>query len=735
LQIDLSPWVRKAQAQAAAHEHAGVIETCTRALSEVGEREGVWLPAELVTELYFLRGDAGRYIGRWLLAETDFGSCYELAAQAGIWPRAGRALRLQGEVYLRLKRTEEAIAAFRRAVEIAAEHGDQTGVLWSQAYLARALSDHGEREEALALASQVIEKASAATRKELELRDLILVTAYNTLSLIHFRGGRLAEAHGVALAGLRLLPRVNHPLTAGRTYRMLAILEGEQRSYSTAISYLHRALQVYEEAHYEPGRYDAYWSLAVTYVDMGDLRNAQLCLHQCAEIAQRLELKLELGKTKSRFGDIALREGNYQQALELYREDLTLTQEIGDRQALGYCHRNLALCYRLLNRLPQAERHAKESRRAFTATQRRTLAALAQALLAEVYLRQGRLDEAEGEIEAAGRILESQGEDEDRAAVYRVLALLARERNDYARAEQYFERSLQAHRRQVPTRELAETCYDAGETMYRAGRHPAALRYLRAAIELAGVLGSRDIRLKAVQLMEEIDRLDAQRMKLAPYLPSGAVDELSTEGQEAEQGYLTTLATVMFVDMRGSTSLSEALTPLEMAQTVDAFLGPVVRIIIQNGGAVDKFIGDCVMAVFGMRQEGTGAAEAVRAGWEIVEYLAATTRVRREAGASVLEASIGINTGEVLAGCFGPLLKRDYTVLGYHVNLAERLQDLASDLEAEAPNRLVISGSTYREVATWVEATRLPVEELQLKGIDLQQVEAWLVTGIKPVSP
>ncbi|MBI2298888.1 MAG: adenylate/guanylate cyclase domain-containing protein, partial [Armatimonadetes bacterium] len=283
--------------------------------------------------------------------------------------------------------------------------------------------------------------------------------------------------------------------------------------------------------------------------------------------------------------------------------------------------------------------------------------------------------------------------------------------------------ALQDHR--SPTRDLATTPLEAGRAYRSLGDSDSALRQFAVAADLAGMVGSRDLWEQALTTLREMDVMAAQQLMLKPYLPGRAVEELAG-GDRAPR---LAEATMMFVDMRGATALSGHLSPLELAKVVDAFLGPVTRILFRWQGTVDKFIGDCVVAVFGLGSESdtAGAAEAVEAGLEIIEYMEATRQIRRRAGASVLEASIGVNTGEVAAGCFGPLLRRDYTVLGYHVNLAQRLQGVAGTLPEALGTRMVLSGTTLARLEHPPEVEPVDLHGMALKGIDTGQLEAWLV--------
>ncbi|NUP98862.1 MAG: hypothetical protein HUU35_03285, partial [Armatimonadetes bacterium] len=340
-------------------------------------------------------------------------------------------------------------------------------------------------------------------------------------------------------------------------------------------------------------------------------------------------------------------------------------------------------------------------------------------LLSRILVQAGRVDEAGALVdEVRGRPTRGSS----LAGLLRAEAMVRRARGDIAGAVQSYHESLGAQDHSQPSRDLASTYLEAGLAHRDLNDAEGAREHLRAAVDTAGMLGSRDLWQQAVDELWQLDIMEAQRLMLKPYLPGSAVEEL--RGGEAA-GRLQ-VATVMFVDMRGATALSGTLTPLELAEVVSAFLGPVVSIILRWGGTVDKFIGDCVMAVFGLGSS-DGAEEATRAGLEIIEYMEATKEIRRRSGASVLEATIGVNTGEVVAGCFGPLLRRDYTVLGYHVNLAQRLQSVAGSVKHDRGTRMVISEATRHGLRTPLPLSPIDLRTLTLKGIDTSDLSAWLV--------
>jgi class 3 adenylate cyclase/tetratricopeptide (TPR) repeat protein len=167
------------------------------------------------------------------------------------------------------------------------------------------------------------------------------------------------------------------------------------------------------------------------------------------------------------------------------------------------------------------------------------------------------------------------------------------------------------------------------------------------------------------------------------------------------------LATVMFADISGFTAMSEKMDPEEVTCTMNDCFCMMGECIEGHGGTIDKFIGDCVMVLFGAPKalEDT-PQKAVNTAIELRNCL---QKFNREKNLAIpLNLHIGINTGPVVAGMVGSDKKQDYTVMGDTVNLASRLED------ASQVGQILVGPSTY-------EATRRgfrykTLEPIALKG-------------------
>ncbi|HEX5584286.1 adenylate/guanylate cyclase domain-containing protein, partial [Gaiella sp.] len=153
------------------------------------------------------------------------------------------------------------------------------------------------------------------------------------------------------------------------------------------------------------------------------------------------------------------------------------------------------------------------------------------------------------------------------------------------------------------------------------------------------------------------------------------------------------VVTVLFCDLVGSTALGESTDPEALRTRMRRYFADLRAILERHGGAVEKFVGDAVMAVFGIPvAHEDDALRAVRAAWEMREAVPALG----------LRARIGVNTGEVVAG------EGDALVTGDAVNVAARLE------QAARPGEILLGPETEALVRGAVVST--PVEPLDLKG-------------------
>ena len=158
-------------------------------------------------------------------------------------------------------------------------------------------------------------------------------------------------------------------------------------------------------------------------------------------------------------------------------------------------------------------------------------------------------------------------------------------------------------------------------------------------------------------------------------------------------------ATVLFSDLRGFTALAEQMAPGEVVATLNQYFSLMTDWVRSCGGFVDKFMGDAMLVVFGLftpsDTRGDAAADAIRCALGMQERLLVLNAQRQAAGQWPLKISIGVDSGEVLAGTIGAEDRLEFTVIGDSVNVAARLQEVGKS--SGAP--LLVSETAYQLAA------------------------------------
>ena len=207
---------------------------------------------------------------------------------------------------------------------------------------------------------------------------------------------------------------------------------------------------------------------------------------------------------------------------------------------------------------------------------------------------------------------------------------------------------------------------------------------------------------------EKIAQQAMQRTALERFLAPEVV-EMVVANPDIRLGGVNQEVTVMFADIRGFTAMSEKMEPGRVVEILNEYFTRVTDVIFDNGGTLDKYMGDAVMAVFGAPiSKGNDAANAVNSAVQIQRLLIELNRDAAARKWPELRVGIGINTGTAIAGNIGSPRRLDYTVVGDAVNTAQRLMTNADG------GQVLISESTAKKLGKNFDLERLP--ELRVKG-------------------
>jgi class 3 adenylate cyclase len=182
--------------------------------------------------------------------------------------------------------------------------------------------------------------------------------------------------------------------------------------------------------------------------------------------------------------------------------------------------------------------------------------------------------------------------------------------------------------------------------------------------------------------------------------------------------------TTLFADVRGFTSMTEGMEPQKVIAMLNEFMEIAANAIDSEGGVVDKYVGDQVMAIYGAPvSHPDDPLRAVRSAAKMIEDIHHLNRRRKDRNEPAIDIGIGINTGPAVAGNMGSVNRLNYTVLGESVNVAARLCSRAG------PAEILISQQTYERVPAQVETQDL--EALPMKGLS-KPVQVFKVKRVNP---
>jgi adenylate cyclase len=183
-------------------------------------------------------------------------------------------------------------------------------------------------------------------------------------------------------------------------------------------------------------------------------------------------------------------------------------------------------------------------------------------------------------------------------------------------------------------------------------------------------------------------------------------------------------ATVLFTDLADFTTLAEGMNPIELMNWLNQYMDEMSSIIIAEGGMINKYIGDAIMAVFGAPVKKTDQAgitadaiNAVESAVRMGERLQELNQHWQQQGLPIVYMRVGIYTGALVAGTLGGQQRMEYTVIGDTVNTASRLESFDKSVappNEQQPCRILVGESTWQLINSHYLTEQ--IGECQLKG-------------------
>jgi adenylate cyclase len=208
----------------------------------------------------------------------------------------------------------------------------------------------------------------------------------------------------------------------------------------------------------------------------------------------------------------------------------------------------------------------------------------------------------------------------------------------------------------------------------------------------------------AVLVTDEAREKARIRRMFQQYVPSAVVQELIRQPELLTLGGEEREATILFCDVKGFSRVAEGLSPGELVTLLNEYLTAMTDVIVGNGGVIDKYLGDALMAEFGVPVPlPDHAVRACRAALGMRDELRRLRGEWKRRGMPALYSRTGINTGRVLVGNLGSFRMMDYTCMGDHVNLASRLEGVNKQYGTE----ILVSEFTWAAVRDHVHGREI----------------------------
>ncbi|MDH5718195.1 MAG: adenylate/guanylate cyclase domain-containing response regulator [Spirochaetia bacterium] len=233
------------------------------------------------------------------------------------------------------------------------------------------------------------------------------------------------------------------------------------------------------------------------------------------------------------------------------------------------------------------------------------------------------------------------------------------------------------------------------------------IRETELAIKMANILESKR---NQTALSKINNQLEKEKQIFSKFFSNDIMDKILQDESFSKLGGINTFATIMFFDLRNSTSLAETLGAQEFATFLCDIFENITNIIYSNYGSVNKFMGDGILATFGCPVVySNDAYNAARSAIKIREFIKIYNETRPPKIKDPIALGIGIASGKIFAGNIGSHNRMEYTVLGDPVNVASRLESLTKMVKTD----ILIEENTINIIEDVIYAEKIDLSNIR----------------------
>jgi adenylate cyclase len=243
--------------------------------------------------------------------------------------------------------------------------------------------------------------------------------------------------------------------------------------------------------------------------------------------------------------------------------------------------------------------------------------------------------------------------------------------------------------------------------------------YSREDIDLLNTLANHGaVAIENARMAEQMKKEEMVRTNLSRYLSPQIVEQVINKDVKLNLGGDKKIVTVLFSDIRNFTKITEKFSPEQLVSILNEYFSEMARIIFENQGSLDKYIGDAIVAVFGsLIPLENSARNAVLAASDMMRQMPILNEKWVRQYGLAMDIGIGINTGEVFLGNIGSPERMEFTVIGDTVNVASRFSGLAR------PGQILVTRETKNLLGSDMQCIELPPTDVKGKTGKMQVCE------------
>jgi class 3 adenylate cyclase/tetratricopeptide (TPR) repeat protein len=459
---------------------------------------------------------------------------------------------------------------------------------------------------------------------------------------------------------------------AGQLFHYRGLLAADRGRLVEAEKHEFVGLQHYTEVDDSAGLSEVCDSLAGLLLRRGKANSALRFCEKSLAIKRQCGDRFGEAIALGTLGRICMLQARYDDAHAAFSEDLAIAKELNDVRGIGIMLNALGNVSDLRGHFRDTESYYRQS---IEADPTALNSAFSHLGIARSHLSRGRIDDAQSAANSLQTLLqEIDGHEELTAVLGGIHGALAWRRGDREQGEQLLRSAIETLNERGLSRETIPLRYELRDLYQAADDLGQAVKVMAETLEILSLCGAERSVHDVEQWLRTVDQPNLTRFALQRHLPEHLIDQILNGELTVPKPRNQELA-VLFCDIRDYTQISEGMQPEEIFELINEWFSEATVAIQQHGGIIDKFIGDAVMALFGVPDEQPDApARAVRAALEMREALAAMNRRQHALGGKVIRVGIGIHCGSAAVGFLGSHLRQSFTVIGDVVNTASRLE-------------------------------------------------------------